>query len=325
MEAGGNGNGVPAGSGSRAGYLPRHAGSCSPGARSSRSATAHVADVGARKQTELPGFGPRNRGLALRVWTLRTGSAAGFFGSQMGPESAGVEAKKGAISWSIFSLERPSAGLCSQHGRRVAGRRQGCPQQVAPSSREVSCPSASREPGLFPQGCNPRHAPLSAWRVSPGPFPWAEARWGSPGSPGAAPPQGGADKVSSSPRYRAKGRETSQQELLGCRAVPAESSPVFSPLAGCDKQVHFFVSSSSSVTFRVTRRKSCVVNSTCCSAGCQLAPIRRGCPFFCREGTRQMERFRSGLQVQGTSHQSGSSEVIDLTVEVISNKTFHSL
>ena len=36
------------------------------------------------------------------------------------------------------------------------------------------------------------------------------------------------------------------------------------------------------------------------SAGCQLAPFRRGCPFFCRDGTRQMERFRSGLQVQGT-------------------------
>ncbi|XP_052660213.1 uncharacterized protein LOC128149265 isoform X2 [Harpia harpyja] len=53
-----------------------------------------------------------------------------------------------------------------------------------------------------------------------------------------------------------------------------------------------------SVTFRVTRRKSCVVNSTCCSAGCQLAPFRCGCPFFCNDGTRQMERFRSGLQVQ---------------------------
>ncbi|XP_049664585.1 uncharacterized protein LOC126042043 isoform X2 [Accipiter gentilis] len=80
-----------------------------------------------------------------------------------------------------------------------------------------------------------------------------------------------------------------------------------------------------SVTFCVTRRKSCVVNAACCSAGCQLALFRRGCPFFCRDGTRQRERFRSGLQVQGTSHQSGSSEVIDLTVEVISKKTFHSL
>ncbi|XP_052651921.1 uncharacterized protein LOC128145602 isoform X6 [Harpia harpyja] len=117
--------------------------------------------------------------------------------------------------------------------------------------------------------------------------------WGSP------PPQGGAGEVSSSPRYRAKGRETGWWELLGCRALPAESSPVFSPLAGCDKQVHFFVSSFPSVTFRVTQRKSCVGNSACCSAGCQLAPFRRGCPFFCRDGRRQMERFRSGLQVQG--------------------------
>ncbi|XP_052651919.1 uncharacterized protein LOC128145602 isoform X4 [Harpia harpyja] len=116
--------------------------------------------------------------------------------------------------------------------------------------------------------------------------------WGSP------PPQGGAGEVSSSPRYRAKGRETGWWELLGCRALPAESSPVFSPLAGCDKQVHFFVSSFPSVTFRVTQRKSCVGNSACCSAGCQLAPFRRGCPFFCRDGRRQMERFRSGLQVQ---------------------------
>ncbi|KAM9594928.1 uncharacterized protein ACIBXB_021005 [Morphnus guianensis] len=33
--------------------------------------------------------------------------------------------------------------------------------------------------------------------------------------------------------------------------------------------------------------------------GCQLPPFHRGCPFFCRESTRQMERFRSGLQVQG--------------------------
>ncbi|XP_052648803.1 uncharacterized protein LOC128144219 isoform X2 [Harpia harpyja] len=117
--------------------------------------------------------------------------------------------------------------------------------------------------------------------------------WGSP------PPPGGAGEVSSSPRYRAKGRETGRWELLGCRALPAESSPVFSPLAGCDKQVHSFVSSFPSVTFRVTRRKSCVVNSACCSGGCQLPPFHRGCPFFCRESTRQMERFRSGLQVQG--------------------------
>ncbi|KAM9655389.1 uncharacterized protein ACIBXB_008344 [Morphnus guianensis] len=133
------------------------------------------------------------------------------------------------MSWSVFSLERPSAGPRSQHGRRAAGRRQGCPQRAAPSSRKASCPSASGEPGLFPRGCDPRHAPLSAWRVSPGPFPRAEA----------------------------------------------------------------------SVTFRVTRRKSCVVNSACCSGGCQLPPFHRGCPFFCRESTRQMERFRSGLQVQG--------------------------
>ncbi|XP_049686098.1 uncharacterized protein LOC126051206 [Accipiter gentilis] len=53
-----------------------------------------------------------------------------------------------------------------------------------------------------------------------------------------------------------------------------------------------------SVTFHITRRKSCVVNAACCSAGCQLAPFRCGCPFFCRDGTRQRERFRSGLQVQ---------------------------
>ncbi|XP_052638131.1 uncharacterized protein LOC128139577 isoform X1 [Harpia harpyja] len=33
--------------------------------------------------------------------------------------------------------------------------------------------------------------------------------------------------------------------------------------------------------------------------GCQLPPFHCGCPFFCRESTRQMERFRSGLQVQG--------------------------
>ncbi|XP_040981053.1 uncharacterized protein LOC115345234 isoform X3 [Aquila chrysaetos chrysaetos] len=32
--------------------------------------------------------------------------------------------------------------------------------------------------------------------------------------------------------------------------------------------------------------------------GCQLPPFHCGCPFFCRESTRQMERFRSGLQVQ---------------------------
>ncbi|KAM9620507.1 uncharacterized protein ACIBXB_020006 isoform 1-T1 [Morphnus guianensis] len=41
------------------------------------------------------------------------------------------------MSWSVFSLERPSAGLRSQHGRRAAGRRQGCPQRAAPSSREL--------------------------------------------------------------------------------------------------------------------------------------------------------------------------------------------
>ncbi|KAM9588727.1 uncharacterized protein ACIBXB_006217 isoform 3-T5 [Morphnus guianensis] len=33
-------------------------------------------------------------------------------------------------------------------------------------------------------------------------------------------------------------------------------------------------------------------------AGCQLAPFCRGCSFFCHDGTRQMERFCSGLQVQ---------------------------
>ncbi|KAM9609818.1 uncharacterized protein ACIBXB_000603 [Morphnus guianensis] len=32
--------------------------------------------------------------------------------------------------------------------------------------------------------------------------------------------------------------------------------------------------------------------------GCQLPLFHRGCPFFCCESTRQMERFRSGLQVQ---------------------------
>ena len=88
---------------------------------------------------------------------------------------------------------------------------------------------------------------------------------GPPALPGQPPLRGGAGEVSSSPRYRAKGRETGRWELLGCRALLAESSPVFSPLAGCDKQVHFFVSSFPSVTFRVTRGKSCVVNSACCS------------------------------------------------------------
>ncbi|KAM9588729.1 uncharacterized protein ACIBXB_006217 isoform 6-T8 [Morphnus guianensis] len=34
------------------------------------------------------------------------------------------------------------------------------------------------------------------------------------------------------------------------------------------------------------------------TAGCQLAPFCRGCSFFCHDGTRQMERFCSGLQVQ---------------------------
>ncbi|XP_052635545.1 uncharacterized protein LOC128138291 [Harpia harpyja] len=80
---------------------------------------------------------------------------------------------------------------------------------------------------------------LGAGLGGSGPFPRAEVRWGSPGSPGAAPPRGGAGEVLSSPRYRAKGRETGWSELLGRRALPAESSPVFSPLAGCDKQVYF--------------------------------------------------------------------------------------
>ncbi|KAM9600855.1 uncharacterized protein ACIBXB_004063 isoform 2-T6 [Morphnus guianensis] len=35
------------------------------------------------------------------------------------------------------------------------------------------------------------------------------------------------------------------------------------------------------------------------AGGCQVPAFHRSCPFFCRESTRQMERFRSGLQVQG--------------------------
>ncbi|XP_072737838.1 uncharacterized protein [Ciconia boyciana] len=33
---------------------------------------------------------------------------------------------------------------------------------------------------------------------------------------------------------------------------------------------------------------------------CQLPPFRHGCPFFCHESTRQMERIRSGLQVHAS-------------------------
>lgn len=76
---------------------------------------------------------------------------------------------------------------------------------------------------------------LPSWSVSPSPIP---------GSPGAAPLRGDMGEVAVSPRCLAKGREVCCLELTGCMAWPrtsplAESSPVFSPLAMRDKQVHF--------------------------------------------------------------------------------------
>ena len=60
-----------------------------PGARK----RAHVPGFGAQKEIELCGFGLRNRGPVLHFWDLRTGSAAGFLGSEMGAERAGLGAK----------------------------------------------------------------------------------------------------------------------------------------------------------------------------------------------------------------------------------------
>ncbi|XP_040981052.1 uncharacterized protein LOC115345234 isoform X2 [Aquila chrysaetos chrysaetos] len=46
--------------------------------------------------------------------------------------------------------------------------------------------------------------------------------------------------------------------------------------------------------------------------GCQLPPFHCGCPFFCRESTRQMERFRSGLQVQAETRTTPNPLILGL-------------
>ena len=86
-----------------------------PGARK----RAHVPGFGAQKEIELCGFGLRNRGPVLHFWDLRTGSAAGFLGSEMGAERAGLGAKsRSRFGWFAGGWE--GTGGCG--GKQGMGR-----------------------------------------------------------------------------------------------------------------------------------------------------------------------------------------------------------
>ncbi|CAN0348019.1 unnamed protein product, partial [Bubo scandiacus] len=208
---------------------------------------ANVADLGDQKQLGLCffqalaegskscGFRLRNRGQVLWFWGLRTSSEMVAKGAGLGAKSRSHCARRNA-GWLLIKpvrCVRTSAGLCS--GSESVRRRQGCSQQGAPGSREESRPAASGEPSLFPRGSKPRGGSL------PVPFPRAEGRWGPPALLGRG--RGGSTRCRRLLGTWQRGEKLGS-ELPRCPVQPrtaplAESSPVFSPLAGWDKQVHF--------------------------------------------------------------------------------------